>query len=495
MGELEPCCEERRKNRNNYLNEYNNNILMNNTSLILQNLRKNKKIHKKYNFDNELKVKEDDPNINIPIKKIKNGNKKGIEYIQKFYEFNNIKKKTIIKYFNMDYDENEMINNKYNKHYFMKGKLISEGRFDKIYLGLSSNGDIITMKIYNNLSDLQKIKIIKNFDYLYKLNHKNIIKAIPILNLNIYNEPRDFTLIYEYFNSKNVEYIINKFGNLDEKIIQIYSKQLLEGLKYLHENNIYHKNLKPNSIFVESDGTIKIFDCFVDNLLLGNSKEYYEYLLKSDKIEYYIPPFFIKSINEYKEKNNKINNNFDNISENNGDNIFNDWKSFDLYYIGCLIIEIFTKKKPWAQYSFQNNLKLFEFLGTTNFLPDIPKNLSRQCKELLNILFDYSLTKKPDIYDKILNLDFFQIDISQFTCNKNSNIIETNSSLNNSNNYSIINQDSNYSINNNKKKSEKQLGISIENNNNNTSFFESFKIEDNIYSLTYKKKNTNSNKK
>jgi hypothetical protein len=70
---------------------------MNNTSLILQKLKKNKKIHKKYNFDNELKVKEDDPNINIPIKKIKNGNKKGIEYIQKFYEFNNIKKKTIIK--------------------------------------------------------------------------------------------------------------------------------------------------------------------------------------------------------------------------------------------------------------------------------------------------------------------------------------------------------------------------------------------------------------
>jgi serine/threonine protein kinase len=88
------------------------------------------------------------------------------------------------------------------------------------------------MKIYNNLSNMKKQLIIKNLDNLYKLNHKNIIKSIPLSDIDINEENEDFILIYEYFNSKNIEDMINNFGSLDEKIIQIYIKQLLEGLKY-----------------------------------------------------------------------------------------------------------------------------------------------------------------------------------------------------------------------------------------------------------------------
>ena len=485
MGAIIFCCDERDKSR---LRTLKNKKLINNTSIVLYNYEKSKKKHSvksyennnKNNSDIQSKSTEED---NIEINITKNKEKQKIDKTKKP---------------NIEINEKEVNNknnNKTNKNNLKKGKLIMEGRFYTIYSGLSSNGEI-TMKIYNNLSNMKKQLIIKNLDNLYKLNHKNIIKAIPLSDIDINEENEEFTLIYEYFNSKNIEDMINNFGSLDEKIIQIYSKQLLEGLRYLHENNIYHKNLKPNNIFTESDGTIKIFDNLVDNLLLGNAKEYYEYILKSDKIEYYIPPFFIKSINEYKEKNNKINNNLDNTPDNNEDNIFNDWKSFDLYFLGCLIIEIFTKKKPWGQFNFQNNLKLFDFLGTTNLLPDIPKYLSIQCKELINTLFNYSLTQKPDIYDIIFNLDFFKMDITQFTYNT---IISCKSNKNDNQKYSIKIEHSNKSSINTMRESGKQLGkilennhvVNILNNNNNASFSVSITVEDSNYSSIYiQKKNT-----
>lgn len=35
-------------------------------------------------------------------------------------------------------------------------------------------------------------------------------------------------------------------------------KQLLEGLAYLHQNNIVHTNINPNSILISFSGTMKI---------------------------------------------------------------------------------------------------------------------------------------------------------------------------------------------------------------------------------------------
>ena len=201
------------------------------------------------------------------------------------------------------------------KKIFRKGNLIGEGRYGKVYEGLCiSNGEIITIKTYNKISDIQKNRIIKNLQKLYKLEHKNIIKAISVSDEDIYDENGELSIIYESLKSENVEELIKKYGSLDEKIIQMYIKQLLEGLKYLHDNKIYHKNLKPSNIFADTDGTIKISDCLVDNLILGNAREIYNNLLKSDKIDYYIRSFFIQSINEYKNQNNKSIMSSDNIS-------------------------------------------------------------------------------------------------------------------------------------------------------------------------------------
>ena len=387
------------------------------------------------------------------------------------YEHNDEKSKSIK--FNTFYRKN-----------FMKGKFIEEGRFCKIYSGLCiSTGEIVAIKTYSNLSDELKNKIVSSLDVLYKLNHKNIIKIIQLSNEELFDENNDLNIIYEYNNSNDVEELISKYGSLDEKIIQKYIRQLLEGLKYLHENKIYHKNLTPNNIVVDIDGTIQIYDCLIDNLIIGDSENIYNDLLNSEKINYYIPPFFVQKINEQDNINNSINNSY----ENNSKKTFNNWQSYDLWFLGCLIIEVFSRKKPWSHYNFCNNSEFFEFLNTTHLIPTIPQKFSLQCQELIKVLFNYSLTMKPNIYDIIFNLDFFKLDINDFSYNNNltNKINDLKSSKNDIQTNSIQNDDSS-------NESGLQLGkilannkvVNLLNNNNDASFSVSCTVEDNNLSLS-----------
>ena len=251
---------------------------------------------------------------------------------------------------------------------------------------------------------------------------------------------------------------------------------MLQALQYIHKKKIYHKNLKLNNILVDIDGTIKIADCLVDGLILGNEKDIYDNLLMSNKIENYIPPFFIKYMKYFYNTNkNNEENKINNINE------FEDWQSYDLWFLGCIIIEVASNRKPWSDYNFKNNYEFFHFLENSNSLPIIPKKLSNECQELIKILLNPSLTNKKNIYDIIFNLNFFQKNSNNFNYQKAitniANSVKTNDS------HSQIDflqkEDINYNINNNIiHDNEKKLGhileknkvINILNSRNNASF-------------------------
>jgi serine/threonine protein kinase len=362
----------------------------------------------------------------------------------------------------------------YHKISYIKGDKIGEGRFSEIYSGLCiSNGEIITIKYFKNLSEEQKNRIINKLNVLYKLDHKNIIRAINVSDGDVYDEKGNFRILYESLKLKNVEKLIEEYGGLDEKIIQMYIKQLLEGLKYLHENNVYHKNIKPSNILVDNDGTIKISDWLVDSLILGSAEEIYNKLLESDTIDYYIPPFFIKAIINFKEeKSNETNR--ERQSSHKNKMIFNDWRSYDLWCLGCLIVEVYSRKKPWSHYSFKNNEEFFDFLNKNHLIPTIPKKLSKNCQDLIKLLFDYESTKDPGIYETIFNLDFFKGEKNDLNDSSQAHFGQSeDSNANMSNN---LNSESGMLLG---QILQKNKVVNILNGNNNESFSVSYTAEEN----------------
>ena len=45
----------------------------------------------------------------------------------------------------------------------------------------------------------------------------------------------------ELVSGESLNKMIDEFGPLEENVIQEYTRQILEGLKYLHERNISHR--------------------------------------------------------------------------------------------------------------------------------------------------------------------------------------------------------------------------------------------------------------
>ena len=144
------------------------------------------------------------------------------------------------------------------------------------------------------------------------------------------------------------------------------------------------------------------------------------------------------------------------------------------YYRSCF------KKKPWSHYNFKDSLDFIKFLGSTNLAPLIPQKLSAQCHKLLEVLFNYSLTKEKDIYEKIFNLDFFKENNPSNPNKNNNNLSETQTNGHHS-------DDSNsFSSNNPNSESGMQLGqylaknkvTNLLNSNENASFSISYTMDE-----------------
>ena len=70
----------------------------------------------------------------------------------------------------------------------------------------------------------------------------------------------EYYIYMEYVTGGSLLSLLNKFGKLDEETIKIYSKQIVDGLEYLHSKNIIHRDLKAANILVNSNGIIKLSD-------------------------------------------------------------------------------------------------------------------------------------------------------------------------------------------------------------------------------------------
>lgn len=94
------------------------------------------------------------------------------------------------------------------------------------------------------------------------LDHPNIIK---ILDAYPHQEPNgaSFTVLeMEWLNGLDLQRYIeqNAKNGLDEETVIKIASKVLDGLKYAHNHNILHLDIKPSNIFRTLDGYIKIID-------------------------------------------------------------------------------------------------------------------------------------------------------------------------------------------------------------------------------------------
>jgi serine/threonine protein kinase len=60
--------------------------------------------------------------------------------------------------------------------------------------------------------------------------------------------------------------VLKKFGKFPESLVVIYCSQMLEGLVYLHEQGVIHRDIKAANILTTKEGLIKLTDFGVSTL-------------------------------------------------------------------------------------------------------------------------------------------------------------------------------------------------------------------------------------
>ena len=135
---------------------------------------------------------------------------------------------------------------------------IREGIYSKIYLGRSKyTNDDVAIKIISKetlLENMEDLSLLLNhIESLKILKHKNIISLYEI-----YESPKFFYLIMEYFPKKNLlEKIILK-KRLSENEALIIFVQILDALVYMHKMNIAHRNIRTDHILFDKNNRPKL---------------------------------------------------------------------------------------------------------------------------------------------------------------------------------------------------------------------------------------------
>ena len=136
-------------------------------------------------------------------------------------------------------------------------KPLGKGGFAEVYLARDSSSNILYALKKNNEENMNSImkKYLENEIRILKMvNHSNIVKLY-----RIFNDSKISTIKYlalEYCNGgtlyKNLYEYINKYRTpFSEKLVQKIMKNILFGVKYLHDNGIIHRDLKLGNILVK----------------------------------------------------------------------------------------------------------------------------------------------------------------------------------------------------------------------------------------------------
>ncbi|KRH92078.1 Serine/threonine protein kinase, partial [Pseudoloma neurophilia] len=78
-------------------------------------------------------------------------------------------------------------------------------------------------------------------------------------------------MIYEYINGESLLDLIRKKKFLNENESKKIFKQIICGVKYLHENFVVHRDLKIENVLIKNDGTVKIIDFGLSNFYNKNN--------------------------------------------------------------------------------------------------------------------------------------------------------------------------------------------------------------------------------
>ncbi|CAL9079511.1 unnamed protein product [Musa textilis] len=232
---------------------------------------------------------------------------------------------------------------------WMRGALLGSGSYGMVYEGISDEGIFFAVKEVSLLdqgSNAQQciLQLEQEIALLSQFEHENIVQY--------YGTDKEDSKLYiflELVTQGSLASLYQKY-RLQDSQVSAYTRQILNGLNYLHERNIVHRDIKSANILVHANGSVKLAD-------FGLAKEMTKFnMLKSCKGSvYWMAPEVINPKISY-------------------------GPAADIWSLGCTVLEMLTHQIPYPDLEWT---QAFFKIGHGE-QPPIPISLSKDARDFIN---------------------------------------------------------------------------------------------------------------
>lgn len=244
--------------------------------------------------------------------------------------------------------------------YWMRGHLLGSGSFGTVYEGISDDGTFIAVKEVSLLdkgSNAQQciLQLEQEIALLSQFEHENIVQYY-----GTDKEESKLFIFLELVTQGSIASLYQKY-HLRDTQVSSYTRQILNGLNYLHDRDVVHRDIKCANILVHANGSIKLAD-------FGLAKEMSKFNdLKSCKGSvYWMAPEVVHPKKTY-------------------------GRAADIWSLGCTVLEMLTRQIPFPNVEWQH---AFYRIGRGD-QPPVPSHLSSDAQDFIRKCVQVDPNSRP----------------------------------------------------------------------------------------------------
>lgn len=244
--------------------------------------------------------------------------------------------------------------------HWQKGELLGRGSFGSVYEGICDGGYFIAVKEVSlldqgELGRQSVFQLEQEIALLSQFQHENIVRY--------HGTDKDESKLYiflELVTKGSLLSLYQRYHLLDCQVSS-YTRQILHGLKYLHDRSVVHRDVKCANILVDANGSVKLADFGLAKATKFND-------VKSCKgTAFWMAPEVVNQ-------------------KNKGYGL-----AADIWSLGCTVLEMLTRRIPYSPMECMPAL----FRIGRGIPPPVPDSLSRDAKDFILQCFHVNPRYRP----------------------------------------------------------------------------------------------------